>query len=289
MKRKTAETLAIAYYRWKIELLGFFSPRQAAMTAYRLFTIPPPPKQPVPEPRLAAAVPLSFPFRDFTIQGFRWDPPQPTGKKVLLIHGFRSHCLKFEHLAAALMEKGYTVYGFDAPAHGRSGGKKIEAVTYREMILEADRQFGPMQAGIGHSLGGLSLALATEFWPDTKNRLAIFIAPATETTRSIGELFKIFPVRQAVRDAFNDIIKELANLPVTHFSVNRVVQKIESPVLWIHDEEDFVCPLEDLQPSLNQRPPGVQFLITKGLGHNQVYREQAIVDRIVAFIHNPES
>lgn len=290
MKRKTAEALAIAYHRWKIELIGLFSPRLAAQQAYQLFTIPPPPRRPLPNPQLPESMAVDFPFRDFTVRGHRWEPPQPTnGKKVLLAHGFRSYGLKFEHLAKALMEKGYTVYAFDAPAHGNSDGKKVEAISYRDMILEADRLFGPFVAGVGHSFGGLSLALASEKMTHPTDRKIIFIAPATETSRSIGDLFRIIPVRQAIRDAFFDLVKEIAKVPVSHFSVNRIVQSTPCSVLWIHDENDEICPLSDLKPSLDKHPDNVQFLITKGLGHNQVYKDPIVVNRLVEFINNPES
>lgn len=289
MNRKTAEVLLIAYYRWKIELIGLISPLHAAKEAYRLFTIPPPPKLPLPKPKLPGMEEIEFLFRHNQIRGYRWTPLQPNGKKVLVAHGFRSHAVKFEHLAGALMEKGFTVMAFDAPAHGRSGGKKIEAVIYRDMILEADRHFGSFDAFIGHSLGGLALALATEMMTDANHRKVVLIAPATETTRSISDLFRIIPVRQAIREAFFDLIKELAGVPVTHFSINRVVEKTTSDVYWIHDENDLVCPLDDLQPTLDMQPPGVKFLITKGLGHNQVYRDPGVVSHLVEFIHNPKS
>ena len=289
MKRKTAEALAIAYHRWKIELIGLFSPRLAAQQAYLLFTIPPPPRRPLPQPQLPESRAVDFPFRDITVRGHRWEPQSTNGKKVLLAHGFRSYGLKFEHLAKALMEKGYTVYAFDAPAHGNSDGKKVEAISYSHMILEADRIFGPFVAGVGHSFGGLSLALASEQFTDPAGRKIIFIAPATETSRSIGDLFRIIPVRQAIRDAFFDLVKEMAKVPVSHFSVNRIVQSTPCSVLWIHDENDEICPLSDLKTSLDKAPDNVQFLITKRLGHNQVYKDPGVVSRLVEFIHNPES
>jgi pimeloyl-ACP methyl ester carboxylesterase len=289
MNRKTAEALAIAYHRWKIELIGLFSPRLAAQQAYLLFTIPPPPRKPLPLPQSPESKAVEFTFRDFTIRGHRWESRQTNGKKVLLAHGFRSYGLKFEHLAKALMEKGYTVYAFDAPAHGNSDGKKVEAISYRDMILEADRIFGPFQAGVGHSFGGLSLALATEKFANPAGRKIIFIAPATETSRSIGDLFRIIPVRKAIRDAFFDLVKEKAQVPVSHFSVNRIVQSTPCSVLWIHDENDEICPLSDLKSSLDKHPANVQFLITKGLGHNQVYKDAGVVNHLVEFINNPES
>ena len=288
MKSKTAEALAVAYHRWRIELIGIFSPKSAALAAYRIFTVPPPPSRPIPDPQLPEAEPISFPFKDFLIRGFCWQPKVPNGKKIILAHGFRSYALKFEHLAKALLEKGFTIYAFDAPVHGRSGGQKIEAVTYRDMILEADRLFGPFYAGIGHSLGGLSMALASERFPDVPPRKVVFIAPATETSRSIADLFRIIPVRNAIREAFNDLVHEFAGVPVSHFSVNRVVQSSRHSILWIHDEDDKICPLEDLRPSLDLSPKRVEFLITKGLGHNQVYRDPTVINQLVTFINNPE-
>ena len=70
--------------------------------------------------------------------------------------------INFEHYVQPLLEKGYEVLAFDAPAHGQSGGTTITAMVYRDMIIHIHDHYGPVDSYMAHSMGGLALALAME-------------------------------------------------------------------------------------------------------------------------------
>jgi pimeloyl-ACP methyl ester carboxylesterase len=285
MKMKLAQRLLLKYYKTKIKTVGIVSPKIAAKIAFDLFCKPFQSKTTKKVPVVFfKAKPISLKLNGLTIRGFHWKPENANGKKILIAHGFSSCAYKFEKYVVALKKEGFEVVAFDAPAHGNSEGKRINAIVYRDMILKAEKIHGSFFGIIAHSLGGLSAALAFEQFKTPENKKLVLIAPATETKTAIKEFFKIIPSEPKIVAAFEEYIKELAQKPLSYFSVARVVKQLSKGVLWVHDEEDAICTFKDVAPLLTEAIPSVQFIITKGLGHNKIYKEQSIKAQIVAFL-----
>ena len=78
-------------------------------------------------------------------------------KKVLLVHGWAGRSTQLFMIADRLLEKGYMVISFDGPSHGKSEGKTTAMPEFLDTIKVIDKQFGPFEAAIGHSFGGMSL------------------------------------------------------------------------------------------------------------------------------------
>lgn len=290
MNMKLRQRLLIRYYKTKLKALALLSPDKAAEAAWQLFCTPFPSRLPkkIP-PVFLKAEKLSFEKEGITLRGFRWQPEHPNGKKILIIHGFSSYAYKFEKYITPLKKEGFEVLAFDAPAHGMSGGKIINAYLYSQTLLSIEFLFGPIYGFLGHSLGGLAASLAFEQLPENLHRKLVLVAPATETKRAIDNFFTLLSVEQATREAFISLISKRTLQPISYYSVGRVVKNIQSPVLWVHDQQDNVCSFEDVRPLLSEDLPHVQFRITEQLGHNKVYREQSVCDEIIHFFTVPVS
>jgi pimeloyl-ACP methyl ester carboxylesterase len=285
MKMKLAQRLAIRYHITRIKALGMVSPRKAAEKAFELFCTPLPVRKSKQVPAVfEKAEKISFAHQDMTIRGYRWIPEQGNGKKILILHGFSSNAYKFDKYVNPLLKSGFEVLIFDAPAHGLSDGKLINALIYRNTILEAEKLFGPFFALVGHSLGGLAASLVFERLPDHMNRKLVLIAPATETTTAVANFFAVIPVAPAVREIFMGMIKEISGEDVPYFSVSRVARTIPAPVLWIHDTHDSICPIKDVQPVIKDSLHHINFMITEKLGHSGVYKDQKVVNAVVEFL-----
>ncbi len=285
MKMKLAQKLLIGYYKTKLKTIALVSPRKAGEMAVDIFCTPFEGRsnKRKPPPVFLKAEKISFEINGLTIRGFRWLPAHPNGKKILIVHGYNSYAYKFETYILPLQKKGFEVLAFDAPAHGISDGKRINAYLYKNMLLKVDSLYGPLYGMMGHSLGGLAASLAFEELPDPEKRKLVLIAPATETERAINNFFHILPVEEKVRETFRQVISEIANRPISYFSVSRVIKKITSPVLWVHDKHDPICPFEDVKPLLSADLPNVQFHITEHLGHSKVYKDDKVCDEILQF------
>lgn len=276
--------LALAFIRTKLKSLTVINKRKAAEEAFELFCTPML-DGPVKESAyFKNGEKLEFLLENKKIRGHRFNHPQQ--HRVLILHGFSSYSYKFEQYIQPLINKGYEVLAFDAPAHGHSDGKTTNAMEYSEMIKKVIDLYGPIQGFISHSFGGLALCLALENLPTDENTKMVLIAPATETSTAIDGAFQMLQIDKegSLRKAFDDVIYNVSGKPTEWFSVRRALKNIKANVLWIHDEDDIITPISDAIKAKDDMQPNVDFMITKGLGHNKIYRDEQVKNAIVNFL-----
>lgn len=282
IKMKLAKRLAINYIRTKLNVLGRVSKRKAAEQAFRIFTTPPTRVTKELPVIFKKAEKLSFDFNSVKIAGYRWNAPQE--KKVLILHGFESSVVNFDKYISPLLKKGYEVLAFDAPAHGRSGGKIINAVDYKNFILYILQQYGPITSFISHSFGGLALSLTLEETPHDKTWKAVFIAPATESTTAMQQFFSLLKLDGELKKEFETLIEEANGKPLSWYSVARAADHIRAQVLFLQDKKDMQTPYADVEPIIQKGYPNFQFRITDGLGHRRIYKDASTIKAIMDFL-----
>ena len=199
---KLSQRIALNFIRAKFKLLSAISKKKAAEQAFKLFCTPPSRDIKELPDTFKAAEKLQFRVSEYNIVGYRWN--KGNHRKVLILHGFESSAVNFAAYIEPLVRKGYEVLAFDAPAHGRSSGKRITAVIYRDLIKYIHQQYGPVQSYMGHSLGGFVLSLALAEMPHDKNYRAVFIAPSAETSTAITNFFQLIQLDDKVRKEFEN-------------------------------------------------------------------------------------
>ncbi len=91
-----------------------------------------------------------------------WVPKGKPKASICLVHGHGEHIGRYEHVAAALTEKGYVMLGFDLRGHGRSAGPRGHTPSYEALMDDITAFFGQIEGRYpdlprflyGHSLGG---------------------------------------------------------------------------------------------------------------------------------------
>jgi esterase/lipase len=276
------EKMILGYLRTKFNLLSILSKKKAAEAAFTLFTTPQIRVQKELPRVFTEATEIDLDFIDYKVKGYCWNAS--ADKKMLILHGFESTSVNFAEYVSPVVEKGFAVYAFDAPAHGRSTGKTVNAMVYRDFIKAVNEKFGPFKFFICHSFGGLALSLALEQIPHDESFKVVFIAPATETTTAVNHLFRLFQLKPSLREAFEAYIKKIGGYGSDWFSINRASDNIRAKLLWVHDRNDDMTPLSDVKPVMNKKFPNFEFLITEGLGHRRIYRDSNVVNKVVHFI-----
>lgn len=285
MKMKLVQRVVIGYYKTKLRTIAIVSPRKAAEQALRVFCTPYSKGVKQKEPIIFRnTIKHSLSFETLNTKGFQWKPEQPNGQRVLIIHGFSSYSYKFEKYISPLLRAGFEVLAFDAPAHGLSEGKTINAIIYMRFLQAVEQQFGPINGFIAHSLGGLATSLLIEQLDQTITRKLVLIAPATETRSAVNEFYSIFGIKEPIKTEFEQLIFDITGQQIDHFSIRRVMQTIQIPVLWIHDEADRICPYSDTLPIQAMHLPHIRFRITNGLGHNKIYRDKQVMTDVFDFL-----
>lgn len=281
------QKLAINYIKARLNILALASVKKAAKKAFDIFCTPLQRSRKKTPAVFEKGEKLAFELEGNTIRGNRWLPHQAstsTLKKVLIVHGFESASLNFDQYISALLKKGYEVLAFDAPAHGKSGGKRITLPLYIKTIHTIYQRYGPIQSFMGHSFGGQVLSLFLESMPTDESVKMALIAPACEAVTAIDGFFQLLGLSRELRSAFDEQIYEASGFPPSHFSIRRALYQIKASVLWVQDEEDRITPLRDALRVKEDRHPNVQFVITRGLGHRKIYRDAEIMRQIVEFL-----
>ncbi len=278
---KLVQKIAVDYYHFSLNLLAAFSKRRATEKALDLFCTPQQRAVKKTFPQSENQEPISFSLDGMTIRGNRWN--HPSEKKLLIIHGFESSSANFGGYIIPLVQKGYEVIAFDAPAHGRSEGTQINLPLFLKTIQRVQDLYGPLNAVLAHSFGALAATHFVELIPDNDRMKLVLIAPATETTTAIDSFFKLLRLKESLRKPFDELIGEKTGFPSSYFSIRRAVENISAPILWIHDENDLITPLSDALRVKEDHHSNIQFVFTKGLGHRLIYRDPAVMQQVFHF------
>ena len=283
-KLTITQKLAVNYYRAKINFINTLSTGWAAREALDIFTKPYPGKAKADPVIWSAAMHLTLATDYGNVIGYHWKSPNPTGKKLLIVHGFGGNSRAFDRYIKPSLVKGYDVYAYDAPAHGKSQGKRLNPAAYVHVIQLIIEQHGFFDGYLAHSLGGLSLMIALHQVKYDNHPKIVLLAPATETTSAAEIFFGMLRLPSSIKTAFEKKVKELVGVPLQWYSISRILHDVKGDILWLHDEDDHTTPIKDVYPLMQQKPLHVHFHFTKGLGHSRIYKDMKVKQLIIDFL-----
>lgn len=263
------------------KIIASISPKLSVLFSAKLFTIPikhGTPKRELEMQSKSIQKLIEIPAINKKVMTYQYGKSE---KKILLSHGWSGRGTQLFKIADELVKAGYSTISFDAPAHGKSPGSTTIMSEFIETILELEKQFGPFEAAVGHSLGGMSLLNAT------KNGLAI-------------HRLAIIGSGDVVQDILDDFIAKLELKPSTstqlrlHFekkydvnmedySAHKAAKEIAIPVLVIHDKNDTEVPVI-ASIHIHQHLKNGQLVLTEGLGHRKILGNTEVIEKVVGFI-----
>lgn len=281
-----SERLYLKYLQTKFKTLGMLSAAIAGKMAFDLFCTPYPKYKKRKAPAIFhQAKKWKVTTQDnINLHGFEWTPANKNGQTVLIVHGYASFGYKFESYIQPLLKMGFRVLIMDAPGHGLSEGKYINIPVYMNALEEAIKVQGPVDHFIGHSLGGITLALMAEKITAPEKHKFVLIAPATKTTTTFDNYFNMMHLSEDIRKAFIEFVLSKTPHTLDYFEADRAIQDYKGPLLWVHDRDDLVCPYKDVILFQKKAKENIKFLITNELGHNKVYKNQGVIDQIMVFL-----
>ena len=110
------------------------------------------------------------------------------------------------------------------------------------------------------------------------------MAPATETNTAADNFFKFLKLDKEVRREFDTLITEMGGHPPEWYSVARAASNIKAQVLFLQDRNDEMTPLSDVKPIMDKNYPNFHFIISEGLGHRRIYRDNKSVKAVIDFL-----
>ena len=202
-------------------------------------------------------------------------------KKVLLVHGWSGRSTQLFAFADKLLENGYMVISFDGPAHGKSTGRTTMMPEFLKTIEKINTTFGPFEAAIGHSFGATSLYNAAATFLGIKTFIAI--GSGDRISDIISNFVKNLYLNEKSAKKIQLGLEKKWMIHVDDFSSSTVAKKIKIPVLVVHDIIDGDVPVSCAY-RIRQNLEKGSLLITNGLGHTKILRNNEIVHKSIKFI-----
>ena len=202
-------------------------------------------------------------------------------KKVLLVHGWSGRGTQLFKIADALLKEGYATVSFDAPAHGKSPGNSSIMLEFIASIFELEKQYGPFEVAIGHSLGGMAVLNAAK--SGFKTDKIIVIGSGDIVHDIIDDFIKKLQLKPVIGLKLRAHFENKYNEAMDNYSAFKAAEAIEKPILVVHDENDYEVPVK-AGINIHQHVKNGELMITKGLGHRKILGDANVIQKIIEFI-----
>jgi pimeloyl-ACP methyl ester carboxylesterase len=265
------------------KLISFISPKLITLFAAKLFTTPIKhkiPKRELDMDRNSIQKLIPVPAINKEVVLYQYGKSK---NKILLVHGWSGRGTQLFKIADELLKAGYSTVSFDAPAHGKSPGKDTIMVDFIATILEIDRQFGPFEAAIGHSLGGMSVLNAI------KKGLKVNHAVVIGSGDIVEDIMDDFVAKLGLKPTVSTLLRlhfeKKYGEKMNSYSAFLAAKETTIPVLVIHDNNDPEVPVK-AGIHIHEYLKNGELLLTDGLGHRKILGNPKVIERTVQFIQN---
>lgn len=261
------------------------APWLAARVAEKLFATPHRSKRPPRElewERGARRTTVRSPRGDVVV--WEWGSGDRT---VLLVHGWAGRGLQLGMMVASLLQQGFRVVAFDAPAHGESPGRTSSLLHFIDAMAAVAQARGPLSALVAHSLGATAAFLAVARKRLEVGRL-VALAPAADmglVTERFSEMTGFTP---AVVERMRGRFQQRLAFSWDDIEPLRVGSRMEVPLLVIHDRDDREVPYTE-GASLAESCPRGDLVLTSGLGHRRLLRDKGVLGLALRYVNGDES
>lgn len=263
------------------KVLTAISPFLASRFAARLFLTPFKYKLPEREKEMdenSKQTRLTVPSIDREVVVYEYgDSP----RKILLAHGWSGRGTQMSVMAKALLKEGYSVVSFDAPAHGRAPGKWSMMPFFIETIHFLDKNYGPFEAAIGHSLGGMSLLKAVK--DGLQLERLIIIGTANSVTHITREFAHNMKMNEQVAKKMKKYFDKKFGEDMDNYSGAVSAKGVHIPTLVVHDEHDVDVHISSAYDIVDNLEKGELF-VTEEQGHRRILGNQKVINKIVDFL-----
>ena len=261
----------------------FISPKLTTVFAAKLFTTPIKHKMPKRElsmDKKSRQELLFIPKINKSIMVYHFGD---SDKKILLVHGWSGRGTQLYKFADEFLKLGYSTISFDAPAHGKSGSKTTIMPEFVASTIEMEKQFGPFEAAIGHSLGGMTLMNAIKRGLILKK--VVIIGSGDKIKDVLLDFVKSMKLNVKVAESMKIYFESKFGEKLESYAASDAAKSVLIPALVIHDENDYEVPIFCGKNIYNNLPNGEIFVTTR-LGHRKILGDKSVIEKTINFIQH---
>ena len=277
------QLLIPSYIRYTARILKEISPFLASRFAARLFLTPFKYKLPEREKKMdqkSVQTRMKVPAFGKEIVVYHYgDSPN----KILLVHGWSGRGTQLSYIAEALLHAGYSTISFDAPGHGKAPGKSSIMTQFIESIHFLDKEFGPFDAAVGHSLGGMASLRAIK--EGMKIKKLVIIGTANSVTHITREFNENLGMNKKIADKMKAYFDEKFGEDMDNYSGAVSAKAVKIPTLVIHDKQDVDVHVSSAY-EIDRALENSEIMITEGQGHRRILGDKQVINKITTFLTN---
>jgi pimeloyl-ACP methyl ester carboxylesterase len=275
------ETRSVKLMRSLFGTLSTLTPELAAHIGYRVLAKPPSATERHWQRELRQrARTTHLPFAKGRIAVYEWG----CGPTVLMVHGWGARATHMGRMIDPLVQQGYRVVAFDAPAHGHSSGTNTDLIEFAGAVHAVAQHAGTIHTLIAHSFGAAMALFAQRDW-NVQTQQQIYISSFDHClwfTEAFGQYIGIKP---AVLERMRQMMMKRHNGQFSweQLSVVEMLRRTTQPTLLIHDQEDGEIPFEH-SVALFRAAPYAEMHATCGLGHHRLLGNAEVISRVLRFV-----
>jgi pimeloyl-ACP methyl ester carboxylesterase len=203
------------------------------------------------------------------------------GPVVLLVHGWAGRGSQLRTYVAPLVEQGFRVVMYDAPAHGNADGRSSSLPEFALAVEKVAAHVGPVFAVIAHSMGtgATTLALSRGMYAE---RL-VYLAPTEDLQMYLSRLAGTLGFSDSVAKQAQARLERRFGVPFAQARGAVLAPQLEQALLAFHDSGDREVPIHEGQ-RLVEHWPGARMVTTQGLGHNRIVHDPDVLAQAIAFL-----
>lgn len=217
-------------------------------------------------------------FKNNRIKIYEWGNSK---KAVLLVHGWSGRATQVAHLNEPLIEAGYKVYSFDAPAHGNSNGRHTHMLEFADLIFEIKKIHPEIESVIGHSIGGAACIYALTQGLNAKK--CIIIGSPVSTHWVLNSFCKQINVSIKVENLMKNHLEYKFQKQFDDISIDSMVKKINTKGMIIHCENDLDAPVKHAK-YIHKNWKNSTLVLTQNLGHRKILKNKEVSESIIDFL-----
>lgn len=280
-KTPVQRLLVPTYILYTSKILTRISPFLASRFAAKLFLTPFRYKLPQREKEMdenSNQTQLTVPSIDREIVVYEYgDSP----KKILLSHGWSGRGTQLSVMAKELLKEGYSLVSFDAPAHGKAPGKMSMMPFFYETLHYLEKKYGPFEAVIGHSLGGMAALKAIKDGLQTEK--LVIIGTANSVTHITREFAQNMKMNDNVAKKMKSYLDHKYGVDMDTLSGAVSAEGVKIPTLVVHDEDDVDVHVSSAY-EIHEKLGSSELFITQKLGHRRILGNPEVIHKIIKFL-----
>ena len=216
-----------------------------------------------------------------TIPVYSWGQ----GPVILGVHGWAGAGIQFGAWVNPLVEAGYRVVLFDAPAHGRAQGESTNLFEMAEVVARVAASVGRVHGVLAHSIGCIAAAraIADGLQPD----YLVMLAPPVSLTAVMDNLGRQLGLSQDVLAVHLQLMEERFGKSVwEQLDLEALSRTLTQRGLMVIDDDDTSISPDESERVFNNWE-NANVLRTRSLGHHRLLWSPMVVDTVLRDLGRP--